>query len=290
MKILHFLLFGSLLVFSCRQEKKVTALLTDQTESKSSLKPREFDEFDWLAPERLKQQLIKDISEKKDSIDILIIKFLDDYRGLIEKVNNTLYDLKNYDSLNTLAYSEGEVYQVAKDFEMQVNKNGFMLTSSEGMIYIAENSDFIKKDIFNLIDQYSKEYLIQYCNQVENICCDDASLVISEEELVHRIYNWGELLSKVQGSKYASLVEGHFYGNLSLLYEGLDNTPSFDMDTELFSTSLIGQMKKLIKKHPDSKASMEFQEFLNLLASDNYKKTDKISDYIKQRTNQTSQW
>jgi hypothetical protein len=290
MKILHLIFLGSLLSFSCRQEKKIAALPIEEIESKASLTPRDFNEFDWLAPERLKQKLIKDISEKKDSIDILILNFLDDYRELIEKVNNTLYDLKYYDSLNTLAYSEGEVYQVAKDFERQVNKNGFILTSSEGMIYIAESSDYIKKDIINLIDTYSKEFLIQYCNQVENICCDDAALVISEEELVNRIYNWGELLSKVQGSKYASIVDGHFYGNLSLLYEGLDNTPSFDMETKLFSTSLIDQMNKLIKKHPESKASIEFQEFLNLIASDNYKKTDKVSDYIKQRTNQTSQW
>lgn len=288
-KIIFFVL-GSIFVLSCRQEKKQVIETPSETKTQFSDKPREFNEFDWSALKILKQRIIKDITEKNDSTDILVIKFLNDYRILNEKFNNILYDLECYDSLNTLAYSEGEVYQVAKDFEIIVNKNGFQLTSSEGMIYIAESADYIKKDIINIVDPYSQEYLNQYCNQVENICCDDASIVISEEELVNRIYNWGELLKKVQGLKYAQLVDGHFYGNLSLLYEGLENTPSFDMDTNKFSNSLMDQMKRLIKNHPDSKASIEFQEFLNLLDAEGYKKTDKVLDYLKLKTNHTSQW
>jgi hypothetical protein len=278
------LLLGSLLVLSCRQERKLPISPLTQSEAKTLIKPVQFPEFDWLAPKMLKQQLIKDLTERKDSTDILIVKFLDDYRELTDKFNAILYDLKSHDSLNTLAYSEGEVFQIAKDFEKLVNKNGFLLTSSEGMIYIAESSDYIKKDIMDIIDPYSAEFLNQYCNQVENICCDDAALVISEEELVNRIYNWGELLGKLKGLKYAPLIDGYFYGNLLLLYEGLENTPSFDFETEKFSDPLIDQMKRLIMKYPESTASMEFREFLVLLESEGYKKTENIKKYIKQKT------
>jgi hypothetical protein len=41
--------------------------------------------------------------------------------------------------------------------------------------------------------------------------------------------------------------------------------------------SLIDQMKQLIKTHPDSKVSTEFLEFIDLLATENYKRTDNIS-------------
>ena len=42
-------------------------------------------------------------------------------------------------------------------------------------------------------------------------------------------------------------------------------------------------MKSIITKYPDSKAAREFTDYIKLLETENYQRTDKIDEYFKDK-------
>jgi hypothetical protein len=259
---------------------------TNTSENESDRKTQKYtmDSFDWTKALVLKSKLISDLNEHNLSEDSVIVNFLSDYSALEKTYNDILGNLSNYDSLNTLAYSEnGIVYQSAIDFKKKIENNGFSITYSEGTIYISKNTSFIKSEILSLISPLSKEFLGLYCNEIDTICCDDASIIISQKTLAERILKWGEIIDKSSGLKFTKIAESEFKDNLYLLYTGQENTPSFDRDSKQFNQEALIQMREIIAEYPNSKASKEFKNFLDLLESEDLKETEIISQFLKDK-------
>lgn len=268
-----------MILFSCRHEKRIDTVVTGVDSSGKITQT-----FDWSKLTSLKQKLISELASGNKATDKLIVDFLTEYTKLEESFNEILSDQPNYDSLNTIAYStDGKIYQCAIDFEKRVKSNGFSIATSEGMIYLTKNTEFIKSKTLEYLDSVSIEFLNLYCNEIDSICCEDAALMISESSLVNRIYRWGELLEKVTKLKYEETAKSEFYSNLFLLYYGQDNTPSFDWDDGKFNQKYLDKMESIIDKYPNSKAAREFTEFIKLLVAENYQNTDKINEYLKDK-------
>lgn len=287
--IKHLILFTIILALfvSCKNVKTPKAGAQNPGKSEiSEAKSEAFNYFDWSKPTLLKEKTIFHLKEKNGSNDTIIIDFLTEYQKIVVEFNDIMYDLNNYDSLNTLAYSDdGNVYQCARDFLKKVEGNGLSIAYSEGMIYISQNTAFIKSQIQDLLDPVSTEFISLYCDEIDTVCCDDAALMISEKKLVNRIYNWGELLDKVSGLKYAEIAESEFYNNLNLLYQGQDNTPAFDWDSKKFNQNSLDNMKEIISQHPDSRAAKEFEVFIRTLEAENFENTGKVSEFLKGKFN-----
>jgi len=235
----------------------------------------------------LKKNTIQELKKKEKSKDRIIMNFLNKYTKLVEKFDNILIGYKDFESLNTLEDHTDEklIKQCALDFKRKVEANGFRIASSEGTIYISQNTDFIKSEILSLADSISIEFINLYCNEFDNICCEDAGVIIPTDEIIHRIYKWGELSKKIKGLDYKEYVEKKFIFNLELLYVGSDNTPSFDFETQKFDKNSVDLMTKFIEKQPNARATDEFKTFLELLKSENYKQTKKVEDYFKKKLN-----
>jgi hypothetical protein len=270
-------------------QKQVTQ--TDRNEStekvvKSALSSEVLNAFDWTKPLFLKEKLLTGIKEKNDPVDVVLMDFIVEYSKLAEEFENVLNELSCYDSLNTLAYSEdGKIFQSALDFERKVENSGFRIASAEGMIYITENTEFIKSQVMDLIDAMAQEFINLYCNEFDTISCSDAAIVIPENAIVSRIFRWGDLYDKASALKYARIAEAEFYRNLSLLYVGQDNTPAFDWETNRFNESSLNIMKGYIRQYPNSKAAREFETYIELLASEDYMRTEKVIQFLKEKFN-----
>lgn len=271
---------------SCGNEKKQDEkkIITQvQNIEKDSLAPIQFD---WTQTVRLKKSTIADLQKKEKSNDKIIMNFLNSYEKLVEELDNKLIESKDYESLSTLVYADNKlVKQCALDFEKQVEKNGFRVAQSEGTIYISQNTDFIKSNILPLVDSITIEFLNLYCYEFDNICCEDAGIIISTEELINRINKWGELSKKVTELEYKKTVEEEFNSNLCFLLVGSDYSPSFDYETQKFDKKSIDLMTKFIESHPKARASEEFKSFLELLKTEDYKQTKKINDYFMRKFN-----
>ncbi|WP_157491687.1 hypothetical protein [Flammeovirga sp. SJP92] len=237
--------------------------------------------IDWGGVKKAKALLLEQINANPTKCDTYIYQFFEEYSVIENKVNEQLFALSNYDSLNTLAYAPNDtIYEVAINFEIQAEDNGFTVAMSEGMIFLSKNTSFIKKNLLDKIDSTSIEFINLYCDELDKVCCEDASIIIDEKELVERAYRWGEMSKKSEELKYAEISEDTFKHYLYLIFEGQDNSPSFEFTTHSFNPKLIHQMTKVTQKHPDSRASAYFKTFLDLLAKSEYKKSEEIKQYI----------
>lgn len=234
----------------------------------------------------MKKHTIEELKKKEKPTDKIIIDFVHKYTKLVDELNEILFKYKDYDSLNNSYLSDKKLEkQFALDFNKKVEENGFRLAMSEGMIFISQNTDYIKSETTLLVDSISNEFLNLYCMEFDNVCCEDAGVVISTEELINRIYKWGELSKKTNNLEYKVYVENEFHSNLSLLFTGLDNTLSFDYETKKFNTEILNSMTKFIEKKPNCRATNEFIEFIELLKSENFEETKKIDEYLKKKLN-----
>jgi hypothetical protein len=283
-----------LLTTTCRNQKSSTirpvptddsitsiSLTSPQSNTPSRSQDRFLKLFDWDSVTTLKNNFTKYLFQNKYSQDSLIVTFLDDYSKIIRHFNEILFDLSNYDSLNTLIWADkSKVLQCAVDFEKTVENNGLKIAFSEGSIYITKNTNFIKEDIINVIDPISKEFIILYCSEVDSICCDDAAIIISKKTLTNRILKWGNLLEKTSHLMYSKIASSEFSSNLNLLYNGQDNTPAFDWTTGKFSQESIKYMNEVIQSSPNSLAAKEFRLFLDLLQKEDYTRTEKVIQFL----------
>ena len=237
--------------------------------------------FNWSKLHLLKEQLILDLKNDTNQTDKALIRFLDEYDKLVREFNNILFDLDNYDSLNTLAYApDDNIHESAKEFKKQVEKNGLNVASSEGMIYLTMNTRYLNSNIYNLLDLVSQEFLSLYSKEIDYVCCEDAAIIISDKELVGRALNWGNFLEKSYGLKYGQLAESKFNFYINLIFNGQENTPSFNWQTRDFNRSIFESMNEVIGKYPNSIASKQFKEFSDLLVSENFMLTAKIKEYL----------
>lgn len=284
---LVFALILAIFLISCGKEKKqVEKISTPKSERvvTDSLAPLQFD---LTQTAKLKKITIEELKKKEKSEGKIVMNFLNKYSKLVEQFDNILIGYKDFETLNTLEEHADEkpVKQCVLDFKRKVETNGFRIASSEGTIYISQNTDFIKSELIQIIDSISAEFINLYCIEFDNICCEDAGVIISTDEIIHRIYKWGELSKKVKGLDYSDYVEKKFLFNLELLFVGSDNTPSFDFETQKFDKNSIDLMTKFVENNPNARATEEFKPFLELLKADDYKQTKKVDDYFKKKFN-----
>lgn len=262
-------------ILSCSNTKKESA----DTQSSKNILP-----YDWSKPKLLKENMLIALKAKQEKADKVIVDFLNEYTKLEDEINEILQNQPNLDTLNTLAYAEENmVAQEALDLEQEVQRNGFKISSSEGMIYITKNSEFIKSQTIDLLDSTSTEFINLYCEGLDVPCCDDAAITIPENTLAQRVFQWGELSKKVDGLMYKKIVNDEYRRNLQLALEGLDNTPMFDWDTQEYNPKMLEQLRYTIEKYPNSRAAHDFTEFLEILISSNYKSTNTVETYLSNK-------
>ncbi len=285
-RYLIFALILTGLLTSCGKEKKQDEKTTTIQKQKVVTDSFAQIQFDWTQTGELKKHTIEELKKKEKPTDKIIMDFVHKYTKLVDEFNEILFKYKDYDSLNNSYLSDKKLEkQFALDFNKKVEENGFRLAMSEGMIFISQNTDYIKSETTLLVDSISNEFLNLYCMEFDNVCCEDAGVVISTEELINRIYKWGELSKKTNNLEYKVYVENEFHSNLSLLFMGLDNTLSFDYETKKFNTEILNSMTKFIEKKPNCRATNEFIEFIELLKSENFEETKKIDEYLKKKLN-----
>ena len=264
---------------------KKDSLVKKQTNTLNASKKtveKQKDTFNWLEIKSDKKKLIATFQANSKHIDKALIHFLDAYEKLENKYNKILVGLASYDSLNTLAYAPNNlIYKNALKFKNQIEKINFLsIAQEEGMIYLTKNTAFIKSTTRNQLDSTASRFVKLYCDEIDSICCGDAAIGISKEKLVKRAFLWGNLLNKSANLAYNSLAKTQFHKYCSLIYLGLDNTPSFDSTTKKFNPKLYELMQQIINKYPNSKAAKAFKVYSQLLEQEKFKQTKKIADYI----------
>lgn len=277
----------SMILYSCTNENKEK--ITENIEKTSIvvktdtfLLPEQTDNSTFSQVGILYSQFKKDINENKFTEDSLLVEFLKNYSSITDGINSALDSRKDYDSLNTLAYSPNNVIaKSALEFEIELNKNHLTVDQSEGMIFVNLSPDFLKNDVSLLLSDSSKEFLNLYIKEIENRCCGDASLMISKNELIKRVVDWGAFITNYPKSAFIESAYFEYRVYIDLLFTGQDNSPVFDWETNMYDTELLDLMYTEINEHPSSMASSNFVPFINIIKEDKMLNTEKVKEYIK---------
>ena len=115
---------------------------------------------------QLATQKFKELFNNKDqaTADSAYFIFNGFYSSVDGQVNTRLeHDTTNYDSL--VSFYEGDsrprLSQRLTDFEKKVNRNGFQLSSTEGMVYIEQDGDYSKDNLYTSLSPVMITYLEQ---------------------------------------------------------------------------------------------------------------------------------
>jgi len=238
----------------------------------------------WEMASKLKNEYITKLEVNPEKSDSILLKFLAESQYMEDGANEQLYSLDNYEELNEIVREDEKDYgEDSKKFINEVEQSDFRIVGEEGNLYLNIKSSFLKDGIIDNLDSQSKEYINLYCYEIDNKCCSDGAFIISKNEIVDRIYQWGELANKVRDKAYFRFAKGYFDSYLNYLYVGLDNNPAFGWDNDEFNQESLEAMEILISNNPQSLAAKEFNTFMGLLKESNMKKSKEIEEYIADR-------
>ena len=215
----------------------------------------------WKSLTNLKQQTITDLSQNNDNTCQILQRFINDYDQKIS-------------SLDPLNINSNEA------------NNYVSFQSSEGEQYIVMNPQFLSSKITEHLSPTYKKYLQAYCQELKHPCCSDASLLLTTDELFYRAKTWATLTTEISDDICQTESKSNYKSYLSFIMEGLDNTPSFDFQTGIYSKEYIQNLDETIKNDSTSLINKDFTSFKQQLKRAEFKKTDSLSLWIKNYLNQ----
>lgn len=163
-----------------------------------------------------------------------------------------LDDTTDYSSL----YMETEVPQKVKKYQALLQRNGFKISTSEGMAYVEQDRAFMLQQISQLMTEPMKAYLTQIEMENREGFVQDAYINIPAQKHVDRLIWYENFIKNNQTFVLIENCKNYRKAYLTYLMSGFDNSPLYDdeekmMLTEYYSTAY----KYLIKTYPDSETT-----------------------------------
>ncbi len=111
----------------------------------------------------------------------------------------------------------------------------------------------------------------------------DAGITIPLEEFINRIISLYEFEEKYSGFIRIYYIVNMLNGSLWVYMGGIDNTPVFKFDGNIIPKR-FDDFKMNAEKYKGTRFGDKLAEYLTLLKSENYMRTQKVSDYIENLT------
>lgn len=205
-----------------------------------------------------------------------------------------LFNEKFYSVTNKLSDSLETKYgflmeQLAKDsntVELHTFKNnlaacGVGIFSTEGMYYLDVVPDFFYNNFKNRVSEGVAEYLNIRKDELKQGFSEDAGMLISFEELYHRVKRWENFITKYPNTVYTGEANSYYATYLETLMTGMDNSRTFDLDNNSLLPEIKKLYEKIIKEVPDSPTTKIISSYYSFLARQNFKENDSIQLFLK---------
>ena len=165
------------------------------------------------------------------------------------------------------------------DLAVQTLNRKYKLISSEGYIWpIVDYSAY--KQYYSYLSNQMKDYIDIMAEESDEPSVSDAGLTISLDEYVERIISLYDFEAKYPGFARIYYIINMLNGKLWVYMGGIDNTPVFDFNGKVLPERLE-DFKKNSTRFAGTGFSDKINEYLDLLKSQGYKRTDVISDYLE---------
>ncbi|MDO9153385.1 MAG: hypothetical protein Q7U47_06725 [Paludibacter sp.] len=143
------------------------------------------------------------------------------------------------------------------DFRGLLQKNGFSLRSSEGMVYIQLNYNYLIQHFSALVSEPMIEYLTEINIEHKEGFADDAAIIITPEKHVDRVIWYENFISKYPTFILIDNCKKYHKAYFTYLLNGFNNTTLFtSTESHELSNYFAKAYSYLIKKYPDSETTL----------------------------------
>lgn len=183
-----------------------------------------------------------------------------------------------------MIYSDEELINAkAKEFEMFVEQVGFSISSSEGMIFLEKDTNFLNK-FTDYLSERMNSFKTQYIKEIKYPIAEDAGIIISNEEIVQRILFWENFSKSQKDFEIPNYAQNEFQMNLYYLMFGMDNTPIYKWDKpHEIKSEIIETFNHIIEKYPKSKAAQYLNDYILFIEENNYQYDSSYNEYARKK-------
>lgn len=228
-------------------------------------------------------EILNALNDSSKISDDLFRSFLVEYVSTIDKLNDLLFEHEDYEAFNSIIWSDESLHEdKAIEFEKGVAKQGYKIASTEGMIFIERNTDFLNEKLGKHFTSQMTEFYTMYSIENNNPFAEDGGIYLPLDKLVDRAVYWERFKSNYPQFTLSEYVENQNQSYTYYLMMGMDNTPSFGFSPnkeldEVFKNAY----DYCIEKYPDTELSKLLREYLVLLTDSDFKETPAITDFTK---------
>jgi hypothetical protein len=220
--------------------------------------------------------------QKEDQNDKAFKAYLEFQAKLMDTLNIQLYNRPDYDKVNSLVWADASEHdQVGLDYEKELNKNGLILKSTEGTIYIGRSTEPIRSCFYDHLSASTKEFFDQFESETNHEFSEDGMILISPHELADLLAFWDSFLTKYPNHLFEEFAVNNKNFYLLCLLDGMDNTPAFDYETKAIDPTFLDSYTYLINNYPSLGITVIITEYVDLLKNNNNQRTDGVGQFIK---------
>jgi len=217
--------------------------------------------------------------------DSLFVEFLINFTTYQNNLNDSLYNDANYETYNTLIYSnETLIDPKAKEFEAIIKEYGFFISSSEGDIFLEKDPSFLNNFTIYLSERMNV-FKKQYIKEIKFPIAEDGGIIISTKELIERMLFWEHFARSNKGFELPEYAQEEFENNLFYLMFGMDNTPIFDWNSQphKIKPELTKEFERIIGKYPESVSIKYLEDYLIFIEDNSFIYSEEFNKYARMK-------
>jgi hypothetical protein len=199
------------------------------------------------------------------------------FQTLYDTLNLKLNETIQLDSTDFSPLIENEpLPRKLKDLKNQYQKNGFVLTSSEGTIYIVQDRNFIASSFFPIVSETMKNYLIEIQTESQEGFAMDDAISISPQKMIERIIWYEKFISANPNFVFIANCNNYRKAYLTYLLSGYKKTSLYTNNNDKKLTSYFTTAYNyLLQKYPTSETAVVVKPYFDAI-------TQKQFDTVKQ--------
>jgi hypothetical protein len=220
---------------------------------------------------------------QSNQCDQALKNFIEFQSTLTDELNEKLYNNPDFERLNSLIYADQTLHDsLGIKFQQELNDNGWLLRSTEGTIYIARDTDPIRKVFFKYLSPVTQKFFNQFELEENQMLSEDGGLIIDIIDLADRLGFWETFLQENPNHLFNNFAEGNIKDYRYYILEGMDNTPAFKNHGKKYHNKEFEiAIRYYITKYPQTSSSIIFRNFEELLEQHENQHTHVIKEFIK---------
>jgi hypothetical protein len=211
----------------------------------------------------------------RDSIFLLFNRHFD---VITNRLNDSLYT--KYKAVAAQLENDSNTVEL-NAFKKNLEVCGVGIFSTEGTYYPDALPDFFYNNFKGRVSDGVKEFLNIRKDELKQGFSEDASLLISFEDLYGRVKRWENFIYKYPRTVYNEEANSYYVTYLETLMTGMDNSPTFDYESTMLLPEIKNLYEKIIQEEPGSPTTKLISSYYNFLGRHDFKSNDSIETFLK---------